>query len=149
MDIRENDGDTMEAGQQNMILIELLQECIEDKRPGWSWYLLYESQKTRYPFSNQLSIQGWSATDESGIHITGCNQPPLGQPAHYCPSKFYVSLFIDFFIILIIVLFFMYLRVCLRLKAGDKLILNYSGHSARALHFCALFPQVADQNMVR
>ena len=26
MDIRENDGDTMEAGQQNMILIELLQE---------------------------------------------------------------------------------------------------------------------------
>ena len=26
MDIRENDGDTMEAGQQNTILIELLQE---------------------------------------------------------------------------------------------------------------------------
>ena len=26
LDIRENDGDTMEAGQKNMILVELLQE---------------------------------------------------------------------------------------------------------------------------
>ena len=42
MDIRENDGDTMEAGQQNMILIELLQELngiakIQFKHVSFLW----------------------------------------------------------------------------------------------------------------